>query len=191
MENKIDQSAWEIVQEAVDKGYLTVAAKRIQELSGVSLKEAIEIVKYMKQNSTSEEKTTLYNTAQIASGDELREYIYEAKRDPNNAIVCTSCRVCYPSRLEKCPGCGIKSGFTKRQNNTFRCSSCYKLISYKAESCPHCGNPTGIHVCPRCSSINTKVITGASKATSIFLWGVFAANKVVSKFECKDCGHKW
>lgn len=71
------------------------------------------------------------------------------------------------------------------------CEVCSNPISIKAESCPHCGNPTGVHVCPKCSSINTKVITGTSKATSIFLWGVFAANKVVSKFECKDCGHKW
>ena len=72
-----------------------------------------------------------------------------------------------------------------------KCSACNKDISTKAESCPHCGQPTGVHVCPKCQSVNTKVISGASKATSIFLWGPFAANKVVSKFECKDCGHKW
>lgn len=72
-----------------------------------------------------------------------------------------------------------------------KCSVCEKEVSTKAETCPHCGQPTGIHVCPSCQSINTKVISGASKATSIFLWGPFAANKVVSKFQCKDCGHKW
>lgn len=71
------------------------------------------------------------------------------------------------------------------------CKCCKEKISNKAETCPHCGNPTGIHICPRCSSINTKVITGTSKAASIFLWGAFAANKVVSKFECKDCGHRF
>lgn len=72
-----------------------------------------------------------------------------------------------------------------------RCSACNRQISKQAETCPHCGQPTGIHVCPKCQSINTKVISGASKATSIFLWGPFAANKVVSKFECRHCGHKW
>lgn len=71
------------------------------------------------------------------------------------------------------------------------CTACKKDISKKAEVCPHCGQPTGVHVCPKCQSINTKVISGASKATSIFLWGPFAANKVVSKFQCRDCGHKW
>lgn len=71
------------------------------------------------------------------------------------------------------------------------CSACNKQISTKAESCPHCGHPTGVHVCPKCNSTNTKVISGSSKATSIFLWGPFAANNVLSKFQCKDCGHKW
>lgn len=71
------------------------------------------------------------------------------------------------------------------------CLACQKQISTQAETCPHCGQPTGVHVCPKCSSVNTKVISGVSKATSIFLWGPFAANKVISKFECKDCGHNW
>ena len=71
------------------------------------------------------------------------------------------------------------------------CRACNTQISSYAEFCPQCGHPTGIKVCPKCSSTNTKVISGASKVTSIFLWGPFAANKVVSKFQCKDCGHKW
>lgn len=71
------------------------------------------------------------------------------------------------------------------------CIICNAKISSQAESCPHCGQTTGVHVCQKCGSINTKVISGASKATSIFLWGPFAANKVLSKFQCKDCGHKW
>lgn len=71
------------------------------------------------------------------------------------------------------------------------CVACNAKISSCAESCPHCGHPTGVHICPKCNSTNTKTISGASKATSIFLWGPFAANKVLSKFQCKDCGHKW
>lgn len=71
------------------------------------------------------------------------------------------------------------------------CRACGRRISVKAESCPHCGQPTGNHICPKCNSVNTRVISGASKVVSIFLWGPFAANKVVSKFQCKDCGHKW
>lgn len=71
------------------------------------------------------------------------------------------------------------------------CRACGAQISSQAEACPHCGQPTGVHVCPRCSSTNTKTISGISKATSVFLWGPFAANKVVSRFECRHCGHKW
>lgn len=71
------------------------------------------------------------------------------------------------------------------------CPVCDGKISTRATACPHCGNPTGVHTCPKCGSTNTKTISGASKAASIYLWGPFAANKVVSKFQCKDCWHKW
>ena len=71
------------------------------------------------------------------------------------------------------------------------CKACKCNISLQAEVCPHCGQPTGIHLCPKCSSTNTKVISGASKVTSILLWGPFAANKVVSKYQCNNCGHKF
>ena len=71
------------------------------------------------------------------------------------------------------------------------CKSCRKQISTHTEVCPHCGNQTGVHVCPKCNSINTETISGASKASSLMLFGVFAANKVVSKYRCRDCGHKW
>lgn len=80
---------------------------------------------------------------------------------------------------------------TNKKNQLISCTVCSASISPFAESCPHCGQPTGVHVCPKCQGINTKVISGASKATSIFLWGPFAANKVLSKFQCNDCGHKW
>lgn len=88
----------------------------------------------------------------------------------------------------------IKANDSRHKNQVaqlVRCDACKKEISSKAETCPHCGNPTGVHVCPKCGGINTKTISGASKVTSVFLWGRFAANKVISKFQCKDCGHKW
>lgn len=85
---------------------------------------------------------------------------------------------------------GVDS-ITNMTNGLIACPMCGDQISPRASSCPHCGNPTGVHVCPKCNSINTCVITGTSKAASIFLWGAFAANKVVSKYECKDCGHKF
>ena len=71
------------------------------------------------------------------------------------------------------------------------CCVCGKKMSIKAEVCPNCGNPTGVHVCPKCGSTNTKIISGVSKTTSTFLWGPFAINKVMSKFQCKDCWHKF
>lgn len=72
-----------------------------------------------------------------------------------------------------------------------RCKTCYKEISNQAETCPHCGQPTGVHVCPKCGSINTQTISDSSKAFSIFMWGAYSANKVMSKYQCKDCWHKF
>ena len=71
------------------------------------------------------------------------------------------------------------------------CSACGKTISSKAETCPNCGQPTGVHVCPRCGSTNTHVLTGFDKTVSTALWGRFAANEVMSKYWCEDCRHKW
>ena len=71
------------------------------------------------------------------------------------------------------------------------CKACNNQISNHAKTCPHCGHPTGVHVCPKCGSIKTKVISGASKTASIFFWGAYAANKVRSTYECLDCKHKW
>ena len=130
----------------------------------------------------------------------------QAVENPNLAITCFGCGALYPQGLNMCPKCGARNngGYVesvvadslimehKYANvNLTKCSACNSQISTKAETCPHCGNPTGVHVCPKCSSVNTKVITGTSKAASVFLWGAFAANKVMSKFECKDCGHKF
>lgn len=72
------------------------------------------------------------------------------------------------------------------------CPECRKTVSDSAASCPNCGFPIDTSVqCPRCKSKNTKVITGASKAISVAIWGPFAANKVLSKNQCIDCNHKF
>lgn len=73
-----------------------------------------------------------------------------------------------------------------------KCKECGKEVSDKAKSCPNCGAPIDTKVyCPKCGSANTEVISGASKFGSVMLWGVFAANKVLSKYRCKNCGHKF
>ena len=71
------------------------------------------------------------------------------------------------------------------------CKACNNQISNHAETCPHCGHPTGVHVCPKCGGIKTRVISGASKTASIFFWGAYAANKVRSTYECLDCKQKF
>lgn len=73
-----------------------------------------------------------------------------------------------------------------------KCPECGKEVSDKAKSCPSCGNPIDTNVyCPNCHSANVKVISGTSKALSVAMWGVFAANKVKSTYQCKNCGQKF
>lgn len=73
-----------------------------------------------------------------------------------------------------------------------KCPGCGKDISENAQACPNCGEPIDTSVkCPKCGSKNTKVISGASKAFSVAMWGPFAANKVMSKYVCNVCGHKF
>lgn len=73
-----------------------------------------------------------------------------------------------------------------------RCKECGKEVSSMAKSCPNCGCPIDTAIrCPKCGSADTKVISGASKAVSVALWGAFAANKVMSKYQCNKCNHKF
>lgn len=115
---------------------------------------------------------------------------------------CVKCQNEYSKKLLNCPICGqiderralqLKCLEIKAQNSPklTSCTACNKEISKQAEVCPHCGQPTGVHVCPKCKSTNTKVISGASKAVSVAMWGIFAANKVKSNYQCNQCGHKF
>jgi len=73
-----------------------------------------------------------------------------------------------------------------------KCPGCGSNVSENARACPNCGEPIDTAVrCPKCGSKNTKVISGASKVFSVAMWGVFAANKVMSKYVCNNCGHKF
>lgn len=72
------------------------------------------------------------------------------------------------------------------------CPDCKKQVSSNAKNCPNCGCPINTTItCPKCSSTNVQLISGASKAVSVALWGPFAANKVMSKYECMKCHHKF
>lgn len=97
----------------------------------------------------------------------------------------------FPDNLPKTKGERWQERHPDTQPKPTACKSCRKQISTHTEVCPHCGNQTGVHVCPKCNSTNTETISGASKASSLMLFGVFAANKVVSKYRCRDCNHKF
>ena len=67
-----------------------------------------------------------------------------------------------------------------------------KEVSSNANSCPNCGNPINTAIkCPKCGSTNTRTISNASKVMSSIIWGGLAANKILSKYDCLDCNHKF
>lgn len=86
----------------------------------------------------------------------------------------------------------IPENWNKNKPNLINCPTCQHQVSPNATSCPNCGEPINTVVkCPKCGSKNTIIITGVNKAASIAVFGVFAANKVISKYKCKDCKHKF
>lgn len=73
-----------------------------------------------------------------------------------------------------------------------KCNECGKEVSSKARTCPNCGNPIDTSVkCPKCGSTNTRPISNSSKLFSTIMWGGLAANKILSKYECLNCKHKF
>lgn len=73
-----------------------------------------------------------------------------------------------------------------------KCRECGKEVSSNAASCPHCGNIINTSVkCPKCGSLLTRPISNTSKVVSTFMWGPLAAHKIISKYECLNCKHKF
>lgn len=78
-----------------------------------------------------------------------------------------------------------------KQPTLIDCPACGNKVSSEAPNCPRCGQPIAPKRCPCCGSKNIEVISGADKTTSIALFGILAANNVLNKYRCKDCGHKF
>lgn len=72
------------------------------------------------------------------------------------------------------------------------CPACGGKVSNKAKACPHCGQPIDTKIyCPKCGSSRVEPISGTSKAVTTWAVGVYAANTVINKYKCNDCGHKF
>lgn len=44
--------------------------------------------------------------------------------------------------------------------------------------------------CPTCQSTNIKKVSTASKAGSVFMWGLLS-QKVKKQWHCNNCGYEW
>lgn len=72
------------------------------------------------------------------------------------------------------------------------CPACGNKVSNKAKSCPKCGHPIDTKVyCPNCGSKNVSPLSNSEKSLDTAIWGVYSTNTVMSKYKCKDCGHKF
>lgn len=182
----VNDSSWGDVYAAIDRGDLMCATKLIKTITGASIQEARATAVLLNNNRSAHIQAT---------GTKVNIRTNDIGAQHKDAVRCLKCGKLYYKDMAACPGCSSPNNAATTSYyvdpSKVICASCKSHISKQTEVCPHCGHPTGVHVCPKCNSANTKVISDASKATSIFLWGPFAANKVLSRFQCKDCGYKF
>ena len=74
--------------------------------------------------------------------------------------------------------------------NNVACPICNSKISPYANACPQCGEPMAKR-CPKCRSTNIARLTGVDKGLGVALFGAFAANTVLSDYQCRDCKEKF
>lgn len=163
-EKRILAESWSIVYEAIEMGYVDIALKRIQKLTGGTLDDAKDTLEYLKRDLNKGNSST--QCAEIHQGDLLKEYIEEAKLHPELAVKCARCRVTYPRRLSRCPGCAEKN-YTEILENTAS-----KFLDDPVR-------------CPNCNS--TSISTG-TRGWSM-MWGFIGSGSTVNR--CARCGHKW
>ncbi len=108
------------------------------------------------------------------------------------------------------------SSYTKK----IKCPNCSSLIAETSRACPICGyddigsyllqlerekqskyvdytfghtevhNTQNVPKCPTCQSTDIKKISTASKAGSVFMWGLLS-QKVKKQWHCNNCGSEW
>ena len=89
----------------------------------------------------------------------------------------------------KCPKCGCNKSYQKilfdYVSEFGECTQC-SALTYNKVLNGFTSKPKSVE-CPYCHSTNTKKISTASKAGSVFLFGIFAAGKVAKEWHCNNC----
>lgn len=96
-----------------------------------------------------------------------------------------------------------KYSVTKLPESQRKCNNCNSIFVSNAHTCPSCkssntsffqsvqtASPKSIK-CPTCSSTNITKISGANKAGSVALFGIFSMGHISKTFKCNNCGYKW
>ena len=110
-------------------------------------------------------------------------------------IICPKCGKKIPDTSRKCSGCGFDGiasyllGVPRKIDNIKREQEMEDGIKRDEEINRKRLNPTPptpVVTCPYCHSTNTKKISAASKAGSVFLFGIFS-QKVRHQWHCNEC----
>lgn len=96
-----------------------------------------------------------------------------------------------------CPKCGMKMAYVCTEEID---PNSQKVIKRYTEADRKQKNPSRSTTneyakptveCPYCHSTNTKKISGASKAGSVALFGIFALGKMSKQWRCNKCGSEF
>lgn len=90
----------------------------------------------------------------------------------------------------KCPRCGCNEAevIPTEFGTGLMCINCMEITRKDYISTK---NTKNIPKCICCGSTDIKKISGLSKASSVALWGVFAAGRTSKTWHCNNCGTEW
>ena len=105
-------------------------------------------------------------------------------------IKCPNCSSLIAETSRECPICGFDGIGSyllqleqKKQSKIIDYTHDYETIASREST-------YNVPKCPTCQSTNIKKVSTASKAGSVFMWGLFS-QKIKKQWHCKNCGYEW
>lgn len=149
-----------------------VVAPIIKKLDTLPVEYKLYLNGELKRHKTKEEIDKSYSSNTISSGKKIK---------------CPNCSSLIAETSRACPMCGyddIGSYLLKLEREKQA-----KYIDYTVGH-TEIHKSQNVPKCPTCQSTDIKKVSTASKAGSVFMWGLLS-QKVKKQWHCNNCGYEW